>query len=203
MNPEECLLKHLVVKDVDDVLYRIGLCLTSVKEQPIRRSIDNPMLAFVITLIFMMEKVITCSLSEDNQLVFQMLGSNVQLLGIRIHDLFFILCSLLSLVSQLIYYFNHKQRVCPTFLRLFRMMSGAVPPKDLGLTNPEVVVRLCRQSVKWFRLLRYHNDYWIEFLAAVFVFSVYYYKTTFIEVLIFGIPNAIHFTLWARYYWKY
>ena len=108
-NPEECLPKHLVVKDVDDVLYRIGLCLTSVKEQPIRRSIDNPTLAFVITLIFMIEKVITCSLTEDNQLVFRMLGSTGQLLGIRIHDLFFILCSLLSLVSQMIYYYNHKQ----------------------------------------------------------------------------------------------
>ena len=202
LNPEECLPKHLVVKDVDDVLYRIGLCLTSVKEQPKRHSIDNPMLAFVITLIFLIEKVITCSLSEDNQLVFRMLGSTGQLLGIRIHDLFFILCSLLSLVSQMIYYYNHKQRVCPTFLRLFRMMSGTVPPKDLGLTDVEEVVRLCRNSVKWFRLLRYHNDYWIQFIAPVFVLSVYYYKTTILDIFIFGIPNAIHFTLLARYYWN-
>ena len=147
----------------------------------------------------MTTKVITSSHSQDNKLVFRMLGSTSQLLGIRIHDLFFILCSLLTLISQMIYFYNHKQRVRPTFLRLFRMMSGAVPPKDLGLTNPEVVIRLCRNSVKWFRLLRYHNDYWIEFLAAVFVLSVYYYKTTFFEVLIFGIPNAIHFTLWVRY----
>ena len=139
MNPEECLPEHLVVKDMDDVLYRIGLSHSSVKEQPKRRLIDNPTFAFVITLIFMTEKVITYCLSEDNELVFRMLASTGHFLGIRLHDLFFILCSLLSLVSQLIYYYNHKQRVRPTFLRLFRMMSGSVPPKDLGLTDPEVV----------------------------------------------------------------
>ena len=82
------------------------------------------------------------------------------------------------------------------------MMSGTVPPKDLGLTDVKVVVRLCRNSVKWFRLLRYHNDYWIQFLSPVFVLSVYYYKTTFFDIFIFGIPNAIHFTLLARYYWN-
>ena len=83
------------------------------------------------------------------------------------------------------------------------MMSGAVPPKDLGLTNPEVVVRLCREAVKWFRLLGYHNDYWITFMTPVFNLLVYYYKTTFFELSVFGIPNAILFTLWARYYWNF
>ena len=83
------------------------------------------------------------------------------------------------------------------------MMSGTVPLKDLGLTNPEVVVRLCREAVKWFRLLRYHNDYWIIFMTPVFNLLVYYYKTTFFELLVFGIPNAILFTLCARYYWNF
>ena len=108
-DPNFYLPEDIVVRDLDDVLYRIGLCHSSVSEQPKRRSIDNPTFAFVITLIFITEKVITCSLSEDNELVFRMLASTGHFLSIRLHDLFFILCSVLSLVSQLIYYYNHKQ----------------------------------------------------------------------------------------------
>ena len=56
LNPEKCLPIHLVVRDLDDVLYRVGLCLTSVKEKAIRLSIDNPLFAFVITSLFMTGK---------------------------------------------------------------------------------------------------------------------------------------------------
>ena len=141
--------------------------------------------------------------NKDNELVFRILGSTGYMLGIPVYfDLFFIFCSILTLVSQLIYYSNYKRRVSPTFLCLFRMMSGAIPPKALGLTDPEVVVRICRQSKKWFKWLKWHNDYWMTFLSPLYILPVYYYKTTFLEMMIFGIPNAIHFTLWARYYWN-
>ena len=203
INLAMCLPRHLVVKDVDDVLYRIGLCLTSVKEQPIRLSVDNPMLAFAVVSIFTIEKVVTCSLSDNHELIFRMFGSTGHLMGLRLYlDLCFIFCSILTLVSQLIYYYNYKEEVCPTFLRLFSMMSGTIPPKALGLTDPEVVVRMCRQSKKWFTFLKWHNDYWMTFLSPLFVLSFYYYKTTLFETIIFGIPNAIQFTLWVRYYWN-
>ena len=147
--------------------------------------------------------MITCCLSEDNELVFRMLASTGHFLGIRLYyDLYFFLCSVLTHGSQLIYYYNYTEEVCPTFLRVFSMMSGAKPPKALGLTDPEVVVRMCRQLKKWLTLLKWHNDYWITFLSPFYMLSVYYYKTTFIETIIFGIPNAIHFTLWGRYYWN-
>ena len=204
ISPEKCLPNQIVVKDVDDVLYRIGLCLTSVRERPKRLPIDSPMFAFAITSIFMMERVITCCIGEDNELVFRMLASTGYFLGIRVYfDIFFILCSILSAGSQVINYWNYKQGIDPTFLRLFRMMSGDVPPKELGLTDSEVVVRLCRRSAKWFKLLAIHNTYWIPFLSSLFVLSVFYYNTTSLELLLYGIPNTIHFTLWGRYYWNF
>ena len=42
----------------------------------------------------------------------------------------------------------------------------------------------------------------MTFLSPLYILPVYYYKTTFLELVIFGIPNAIHFTLWVRYYWN-
>ena len=180
------------------------LCLTSVKEQPKRLSIDKPLFAFIMIFIFMIERVVTCTRSEDNEVVFRILASTGHFLGIRVYfDLYFILCSILSMMSQVINYWNYKQRVDPTFLRLFRMMSGAIPPKALGLTDSKLVVRLCRQSAKWFKFLKRHNDYLMTSVGPGFVLPFYYYQTSFIEILIFGIPNAIHFTLWVRFYWNF
>ena len=56
INLAMCLPRHLVVKDVDDVLYRIGLCLTSVKEEPKRSLVDNPLLVFAVLSVFTRKK---------------------------------------------------------------------------------------------------------------------------------------------------
>ena len=203
INLEMCLPEHMVVTDVDDVLYRIGLCLTSDKEEPKRLFIDNPILVFIITIMFMIEKVVTCCLSEDNELVFQILGSIGHFLGIRVHfDFSFILCSILSIVSQVINYWNYKQRIFPTYLRLFRMISGVIPPKALGLSDPEEVVRLCRRAAIRFSFLRYHNAYWLPLFTTSFSLTLYYNNTTFFEILMYGIPNTILFNLWGRFFWN-
>ena len=146
-NPNKCLPRHMIVPDVDDCLYRIGLCMTSVRERPIRRPLDHPFCAFIIVSIFLVQRVITCSLSDDNRLVFITLGSTGYLLGIRRHcDMFFILCSIFAIISQLIYYYNYKMRITPTFLRLFQMMSGLVPPKAIGLTDERFVLKLTKRT---------------------------------------------------------
>ena len=120
----------MIVPYVDDILYRIGLCMTSMRERPIRRPLDHPFCAFIVCTIFLVTKVITCSLSDDNRTIFLLLGSIEYLIGIRQHlDMFYILCSILGICSQLIYYYNYKMGITPTFLRLFQMMSGLVPPK--------------------------------------------------------------------------
>ena len=124
-NSNKCLPRHMIVPDVDDCLYRIGLCMTSVVERPIRLALDHPFCAFIIVSIFLVQRVITCSLSDDNRTIFLLLGSTGYLIGIRRHfDMFFILCSILALSSQLIYYYNYKMGITPTFLRLLQMMSG-------------------------------------------------------------------------------
>ena len=131
-----CLPRGVAAPEFEDILYRIGLCMTSVKEEPFRRRIDHPMVAFTIVSVFMIERIITCSLPEDNHFICTLLGSTGYFISIRQHfDLFFILLSILSLSSQIIYYVNYKKGVNPTFLRLFRMMSGSVPPKAIGLTD--------------------------------------------------------------------
>ena len=151
----------------------------------------------------MIEKVVTCCLSEDKEQMFRMLGSIGHFLRIRVHfDFSFILCSILSIVSQVINYQNYRQRIFPTYLPLFRMMSGVIPPKALGLSDPEEVVRLCRRAAIRFSFVRYHNAYWLPLFTTSFSLMLYYNNTTFFEILMYGIPNTILFNFWGRIFWN-
>ena len=97
-NHDKCLPPHMTAPNVEDILYRIGLCMTSVVERPIRLALDHPFCAFIIVSIFLVQRVITCSLSDDNHQVFIALGSHGYLLGIRQHmDMFFILVNYIIL----------------------------------------------------------------------------------------------------------
>ena len=144
------------------------------------------------------------SLSEDNHLIFRALGCVGHFIGLRqLFDLFFILCAILALISQQIYYQNFRNGTEPTFLRLFQMMGGVVPPKILGLTDEKEIIKLTKFTGKLYHSLNFHNEYLITFLSLVFEPLVYLLYTNPLETLYFGIPNALVFTIWARYYWNF
>ena len=145
----KCLPPELTIESVDDILYRIGLCLTSVRDRPKRKLIDHPLIVFIIISLSLTERLITFSLSEENDLIFKMLSDMGYFIGVRQHfGAVLILNSSLLLSSQLIYYNNYRNGIKPTFLRVFQMMSGLVSPKSLGLTDEEEVRKLLKTTQK-------------------------------------------------------
>jgi hypothetical protein len=135
--------------------------------------------------------------------LFCLLGSTSALNGMRkTFDPFFILSSILVLFSQLIYYWNHKTGVEPTFLRLFQVMSGSLPPNAIGLTDQTLITTLCRRTNLWFRLIRLNNDKFILFCAFFYTMAPYVVKTNMFYTLMYGIPNALLFVIWGHYYWN-
>ena len=154
-------------------------------------------------LILMTERLITFSLSDDNDLVFNVLADTGYFIGVRRHfGLFFIICCVLSLSSQIIYYYNYRNGVKPTFLRLFQVMSGLIPPKAVNLTNNEDIRRLVSTTGKLYPFLIFHNNFIVHFLAIVFVPTVFLFTGHPFETLVYGLPNAFLFLAWAHYFWN-
>ena len=58
----------------DDILYEIGLCLTSVRERPKRKTVDKPIVIFSLVSIFIAERIIILSIDDDNDRTFVCLG---------------------------------------------------------------------------------------------------------------------------------
>ena len=108
--------------------------------------------------MFLIKDCITILLDEKNEQTFEMIGSLGYLLGIRLHgSIATMMFTILALSSQLIYYYNYRNGIKPTFLRVFQMMSGLVSPKSLGLTDQTEVARLLNRTRVLFKFLWWNH----------------------------------------------
>ena len=81
-----------------------------------------------------------------------------------------VLAFVLAIILQLIYYYNYKNDIKPTFLKVFEMMSGLVSPKSIGLTNKEKIYRFIKISRISFFICKYLLIPFIPII--VFIFSI-------------------------------
>ena len=122
-NPNLLLPQELTIDSVDEHLYRIGLCLKPNRSNTRRSLIFHPILITVVSILFMLQRI--ASIFTDKQWLLLLLGDIGQFFGTRIYmSVALILVTLFILCSQLIYYYNNKRDIRPTFLTLFHMMSG-------------------------------------------------------------------------------
>ena len=200
MDTNRCIPQSLIATNADDILYRIGLCPTSLNDRPKRRAIDHPIRAFIVMSIGLIERLISLSIKDEDYRP-GVLGFTGYLGVVRRHfDLFMILVLTLSLSSQLIYYWNHINGVRPTFLRLFQMMTGSVAPKDIGLTDELFIHQLCKRTDKCCQILWLNNNYPINGVCLTFSMFLYIVRDRPIVVLMYGIPNSILLSLLGYYY---
>src|SRR5690242_17889377 len=89
----------VVIPSVDDLLYEIGLCLTSVRERPKRRAIDSPIVIAIVCSIFLVQRIASIFIDDHDYLV--ILGDFGHYLNFKILlNILFIIISLMALTSQ-------------------------------------------------------------------------------------------------------
>ena len=200
MDVNKCLPPELTVQSVEHILHRIGLTLDSTKSYPKRKLFFNPIIIFSFLLIFIIREVFVIVINEENDLIFKVMGTFGYLIGIRREmSICLFLFSNLSLSFQMIYYYNYRNCIKPTFLRVFQMMSGSVSPKSLGLSDEQQIRKLLKRTKSLVKFLDFHNNRVIPILALVFMLTLYSLKTNMNEGIFYGIPNALIFMIWINY----
>jgi len=198
-DPTECLPANKILKAGDNHLYRIGLCHSS-NSNAKRSKFHNPILISIINLILLIKNITSLLLPEEDERLFIIFGDFAHFLGIRIH--FNIACglyTLLSLTSQLIYYYNYENGINPTFLKLFKMMSGLVSPKSIGLTNREVIYNLIKISKSLFLSCAFNNEIIVPIFTFLLCFVPFIMNCSLMDSIIFGIPHSFHQSLSVYY----
>ena len=133
------------IKSIDDILYRIGLSLSSNQEYHGRKIFYHPMVVLIYTMIFLLFYEIPVIFIEDHTIL-KVFGIPGHFFGMKVHWISCIVsASSLVIGSQLVYRYNFNRGINPSFLRVFQMMSGLVTPQSVGLYREEDVRYLLKR----------------------------------------------------------
>jgi hypothetical protein len=136
----------IALKSADKCLQKIGLSLF---RDPLtkRSKTHNPILMLIIESNFFLQFFVSLIIPEENRKQFLLIGDLGHFYKARVHCA--IACCFMiqiPIFSQILHYYNYKNNIKPTYLKLFEMISGSVPPLSIGLTEREDVFRLLKIS---------------------------------------------------------
>ncbi len=206
------LPQSIALNSIDNHLYRIGLSLISKNEEK-RSRFYNPLLILSVNTICLIKCIVSLILSEENEKLLIINGDFAHFLGSKTHlNVAGFLVFLLTLIQQLIYYYNTKSNINTTHYKVYDMMSGLVSPKSIGLTNREEIYKLIKESKLGFSFCRCNN----QILVPVFSLSAnllpFVLNCSALDTIIFGIPHTLlyamgmHFVttinVWQMFYFR-
>jgi hypothetical protein len=168
-----------------------------------RTKLFNPWFIFIFNLAFLI-KFIICLLNDnsDNHLLFKIFGDWIHFLNVKIYLHFtFIIVWNLSIISQIIHYYQYKTNQYPIYLKPFEMMCGLVSPKSIGLTNEKDIYGIIKYTKLVFRFIIFHqnNNIYNNFFLTLIVFGLNY---STLELIILGFPWSLLFTLSTCFFAK-
>jgi len=191
-DPKRLLPSNIRIDSAETHLYRIGLSLFPngiIK----RNRFHNPILIFIIQIYLIIKSIISLLINGEDSDIFIIIGDYGYFLGLKLHvDIVFIFVTSISLVSQLIHYYNYKNDIKPSYLKPFEMISGLISPKSIGLTDEKEIYKIIKISKILFKSRVYLV---IAISSAVFIGSL----ITFISFTddLFLIIGSLHSLLYG------
>ena len=180
---------QLWIETIDDILYSIGLCHHSVRETSKRSVLNRPLIITISLIIQILLRAV--SNKTDNKTILQLTADFGHYMAIKEYvNTMFILFSMMALLSQSVYHYNHFIGVKPTFVRIFQVLSGSITPSSVGL-NHSIQVRQLLNIAKWLPLMKKNNETLIPFCIIAIVFGIHYYSLGFLSSIITGIYPII------------
>ena len=201
LDPNKLLPSNMVIEGVDDILYDIGLSLTSVRDQQKKRLlIHNPLLLLTINMFMLVIKLSCLFIDDSNELILKLLGEPGHNFGMK-NGLctMSILVAIIILFSQWVYYNNYKHGIEPSFLKVFRMISGSVTPSSVGLNSESDVKDMIKNLKFTVKLLKFNNKITGNILSFVFYATSPLFNKIDLKILLISYPMIILNTIWAYY----
>ena len=200
MDVNQIIPSNLINKSAAHHLYDKGLCFTRMGDERRRNFFHKPIVIFTVLMVQLIKNIVLIVTPDDWRQVFIVLGDFAYFINMKYTlNTACILFNTLGTSTMLIYYYNHKNGIRPTFLWVFRMTSGSVTPRSVGLTDGETVLTFIRRTDLLFRFIKI----FIERAVLTVIFAVYFFPLatnfTLKESLLFAIPNTLLFQAFVYY----
>src|SRR5262249_21145440 len=98
---------------------------------------------------------------------------------------------------HLVFYYNSRNNVLPTFLVIFDMIGGRLCPADIGLDDSYFIKTFAKMSKMLFKCCSLMTER--AYYMGTFLLIIYVSKCSLIESVFYGIVNSVHFGLLCYY----
>jgi hypothetical protein len=167
-DPSEPLPPEVLVTSAGSHLYRIGLSHFPYGWKK-KKKFHKPLFIALINLIILTKSIISLMLSEENPELFIILFDFSYFINARIHyNICAIIILFMTIISQILHYYNYKYDIKPSYLKPFEMMSGLVSPKSIGLTNEVKIYKLLKLSKQLFFVCDLFTEKMVPIIALTF-----------------------------------
>jgi hypothetical protein len=193
LNPNKVLPHNVIIKNAGNHLYKIGLWqfnIGNAKRNPI---IYHPILPFISLILLNLRSLVSLTTKLDNPEFFVQIGDFNYFLNIRYQfNVSLMFLYIMTIINQAIHYWYYKNDIWPSYMKLFEMLSGFIPPKSLGLTDPQHIRHIIKKSRILINFISFNTDIFIPILAFVINFiPIALNCNTFTQMIIYGIPWSL------------
>ena len=205
LDPNKLLPSDIVIEGVDDIIFDIGLSLTSVRDHQKKKKkfIHQPQMLLTINIFMLVNRLASLLIDDFNEFILKLLGEAGQYYGIKNnHSTIACLATIIMLFSQWVYYNNYKHGIEPSFLKVFQMISGSVTPSSVGLYSYVNVIALMKNLKLQIKLLKFNNNVIAIIIGLVFYTVLQIMKKTLLEIILIVFPHSIMYTIWVHYLWN-
>ena len=183
---------NVSLKSVDNHLFRIGLSFnhyTNDESRKNRHFFFNPILINCVFLTQVIKSIVNLIILDPKLVIWT--GDFPRALGFRIHfNIIFILATLMSISSSLIWYYNYINGNNLEHIRLFQVMSGQSAPKNLDL-NDEGEIKTLINRTKILIKVAHLNSGLVSLFALLLLLGCVT-KASLMERILFVLPNVMH-----------
>ena len=134
-DPKKLLPQEITIKSNGNHLYRIGLSLFA-NGLTKKDRIIHPILLFIILSSVIIKCIVVILIPEEYEYLMTLIGDIFTQINLKIHgNMGTITFVTFAFLSQLLHYYEYKNNLKPTYLKVFDMISGKLSPLSIGLTN--------------------------------------------------------------------
>jgi hypothetical protein len=192
-DPKDLIPPEKIIGSAGSHLYLIGLSHFPFGTK-LRNRFCNPLYSIVLHIVFLVRALLLIFLpDEEADQLSKISGDYSDFFKVRKHlNIGLSTFLFLAIVSQIIHYRNYCNNTQPIYLKPFEMISGLIPPENIGLTEEVSISKLMRRARIIFKLNEF-NSYALPLCISMIPTGIVYSRKTLFEFVFFGIPSSLLF----------
>ena len=159
--------------------------------------INKPIIVLIFVLIQIPMRIV--SNTTDNEMILLLTADMGHYVTFKEYiNIMSILLTLMALFSQMVYFYNHRIGLKPTFVRVFQVLSGSITPSSVGLNHSTQVIALLKMA-KWLPHLQKNNMILVPIYTFMFVFGIHFYGLGLTPSLFLSTYSVLFHLFWVYY----